>query len=45
MPPEYLPHVVDLKISDAELRDTANFTRITLEMLNNDVQALSGWDW
>jgi RHS repeat-associated protein len=42
---EYIPHVVDLYITPRELRDAANFTRTTLEMLNNDTQALSGWDW
>jgi nucleoside-diphosphate-sugar epimerase len=36
---------VDLKISDAELRDTSKFTRETLDMLTNIHDALSGWDW
>jgi len=44
-PDEYLSHYGERKISERDLRDAATFTRTTLEMLNNDTQALSGWDW
>jgi RHS repeat-associated protein len=45
--PEYAPHFRDIWpfATNRQMRDTATFTRTTLEMLNNDTQALSGWDW
>lgn len=43
--PEWVPHIKDIRMSDAEVRETADFTKRSLSQLIQIHDALSGYSW